>query len=106
MTGERSKFARGFRSLGMAGCLALGCIAPASLPKTPANGGPAWHELTTEHFVIDSDLEPAEAAVVANQLENLRKVMSETVFGGPPPAGPPARVLSLRRDEYGHFDRK
>jgi hypothetical protein len=97
---------RGFHWLGVAACLAMGCIAPASLPKTPAAGGPAWQELTTEHFVIDTDLEPGEAKVVAHQLENLRKIMAETVFGGPPPAGPRARVLALRRDEYGHFDRK
>ena len=29
-------------------CCALGCIAPSSLPKTPAAGGPAWQELTTD----------------------------------------------------------
>jgi tetratricopeptide (TPR) repeat protein len=82
-----------------------GCIG-SSLPKTPDAGGPTWEELITEHFVIDTDLEPTEATAIAQQLENLRKVMTETVFGGPPPTGPRVRVLALRRDEYGHFDRK
>jgi hypothetical protein len=94
------------RTCSWLGLLSLGCIAPSSLPKTPESGGPAWQELTTDHFVIDSDLAPAEAGVVARQLENLRVVMAQTVFGGDPPKGPRTRVLALRQDEYHHFDRK
>jgi tetratricopeptide (TPR) repeat protein len=81
-----------------------GCIG-TSYPKTPAHGGPAWQEMTTEHFVVDTDLESAEATVIARQLENLRNAMAETVFGGQPPPGPRVRVLALRQDEYRHFDR-
>jgi tetratricopeptide (TPR) repeat protein len=80
----------------------LGCIA-RSFPKTPAAGGPAWQEMTTEHFVVDTDLEPAEARLMARQLENLRHVMADLVFGGEPAPAPRVRVLALRQDEYAHF---
>jgi hypothetical protein len=85
------------------GCLAIGgCIAP-SFPKTPAQGGPAWSEITTEHFNVDTDLEPAQAEATVRQLENLRHVMTEVVFGGEPAASTRVRVLALRHDEYAHF---
>src|SRR5690349_12434351 len=90
------------------GCIALflltSCIG-SSLPKTPKAGGPAWQEITTEHFVVDTDLAPDDAALIVRQLENLRKVMIEVVFGGEPEPTPRMRVLALRQDEYAHFDR-
>jgi hypothetical protein len=89
----------------VAGSLLLTSCIGSSFPKTPAAGGPAWQEITTEHFIIDTDLDPLEADATVHQLENLRKVMAEMVFGGEPPRGPRARVLALRREEYGHFDR-
>jgi len=104
---ESSKRGGRLRNPWLAGtsCLALaGCLG-SSLPKTPAAGGPAWQELTTEHFIIDTDLEPSEGRDIARQLESLRKIMTDGPFGGEPPAGPRARVLALRSDEYHHFDR-
>jgi len=88
-----------------AGALLLSSCIGSSFPKTPAAGGPAWQEITTEHFIIDTDLDAAQADAMVRQLENLRKVMAETVFGGEPPPRPRARVLALRVDEYRHFDR-
>ena len=85
--------------LGLAGCIT------SSFPKTPAEGGPAWQGITSEHFVVVTDLEPREANLIVEQLENLRGAMGETVFGREPPPAAPARVLALRNDEYRHFDR-
>jgi hypothetical protein len=82
-----------------------GCIG-ASLPKTPGAGGPPWQEITSEHFVIDTNLEPEVAKATARQLEGLRKAMIEVVFGREPPPSPPLRVLALRSDEYGHYGTK
>jgi tetratricopeptide (TPR) repeat protein len=84
-------------------CLA-GCIG-RTYPKTPEAGGPAWQEITTEHFVVDTDLEPEEAGAMVHQLENLRNVMTRVVFGGEPSKAPRMRVLALRHDEYSHYDR-
>ena len=97
------KFPRSFFGLPFA--LALtGCLGGA-YPKTPAHGGPAWQEITTEHFVVATNLDPAEADAMVRQLENLRRAMGETVFGGEPGPAPPMRVLALRQEEYGHYDR-
>jgi hypothetical protein len=79
-----------------------GCIS-ASQPKTPREGGPPWQEITTEHFIIDTDLDPQLAAETAQQLENLRNAMIEVVFGRQPPPSPKLRVLALRSDEYGYY---
>jgi hypothetical protein len=83
---------------------ATGCIG-TSFPKTPAAGGPAWREITTENLVVDTDLEPAEADAMVRQLENMRNVMAKVAFGGEPAKAPRVRVLALRQDEYAHFDR-
>jgi hypothetical protein len=82
-----------------------GCIG-ASLPKTPGAGGPPWREITTEHFVIDTNLDPEVADATARQLENLRNVMIEAVFEHQPAPSPKLRVLALRSDEYGHYATK
>jgi len=53
--------------------------------------------------VIDTNLDPQIADATARQLENLRNVMIEVVFGRQPPPSPKLRVLALRSDEYGHY---
>src|SRR5262245_41317046 len=91
------------RCLPIIACLPLaGCIG-SSLPKTPAHGGPAWQEITTDHFVVDTDLETADANAIRRQLENHRSGMTQLVFGGEPAKAPRMRVLALRQDEYAHF---
>src|SRR5262249_33907364 len=87
------KWASGLSSIvrgGVAGC------SGAPLPKTPGGGGPPWQEITSEHFVIDTNLEPEVAKATARQLENLRKAMIEVVFPREPLPPPPLRVLALR----------
>jgi len=59
--------------------------------------------MTSEHFIVDTDLDPSEAAKVVRDLENMRKVMVEVVFGGEREATAKVRVLALRSDEFGHF---
>jgi hypothetical protein len=59
--------------------------------------------MTTEHFVVDTDLDADEARVMVRQLENLRHVMAEVTFGGEPAPAARVRVLALRQDEYAHF---
>jgi hypothetical protein len=75
----------------------------ASLPKTPGQGGPAWYEITTQHFVILTNMDDAEAVKLANELENTRAVITKVVYGREPPVQPKAWVLALRRDEYAEY---
>ncbi len=91
-----------FWAAALASVCTSGCIA-SSFPKTPAHGGPAWEEITTDHFIVDTDLEPSEAAQLVRDLENMRKVMVEVVFGGEREPKIKVRVLALRTDEFGHF---
>lgn len=78
--------------------LALGCSATF---RSPADGGPEWIEVSTEHFVVQSDLPEAEASEPLAELETFRAALEQTAF--------PARVqprdttfitLFAREDEY------
>jgi hypothetical protein len=62
----------------------------AALPPCPARGGPAWIELTTEHFAVRTDLGDAAAHEVITDLEETRAAMLAAVWPGAP--GPPDRV--------------
>jgi len=57
-----------------------GC-AGASAFRCPANGGPAWRELATDHFVLRTDLPSARAASLAGRLERMRAAV-EGALGG------------------------
>jgi hypothetical protein len=79
----------------------LGC---ASLPPCPAKGGPAWHELSTEHFVVRSDLDLDRSLDVLRTLEETRAAMLVGVWNGA--AGPtrPIQVVALAsRSEFSAF---
>src|SRR4051812_31674173 len=80
-----------------------GCIG-SSFPKCPGRGGPAWYELTSDHFVMDTNLEPAQAERALAEIEQRRSVMIAAMFDrmGDPREGL-VRVLDLRSDELAHF---
>lgn len=75
----------------------------ATVPPCPGRGGPAWRELTSEHFVVRSDLELDEVIEVVKTLEENRTAMLAW-WGGRP--GPVERtpVIALSRRELGAFD--
>jgi hypothetical protein len=58
---------------------AIGC---ASLPPCPAKGGPAWRELTSDHFVLRTDLSPREALETIRTLEDTRAAMLAGMWAG------------------------
>ncbi len=66
---------------------AAGC---ATLPACPARGGPAWTELTTEHFVVRTDLPDDAAREVIRELEETWAAMLAAVWPDAP--GPPDRT--------------
>jgi hypothetical protein len=74
-------------------CGALGC---ATLPACPAKGGPAWHELTSAHFRLRSDLEPKDAEETVRRLEELRASMLATIWPGAPAPTSRTEVVVLR----------
>ena len=52
-------------------------------------------QITTDHFVVDTDLEPAASDALVKQLENLRQVMIEAVFEHGIPSRHPSFACSL-----------
>ncbi|WP_242373137.1 hypothetical protein [Anaeromyxobacter sp. SG26] len=46
----------------------------------PARGGPPWSELTTEHFVVSSDVRRGEAVALARELEEVHAWVVAALF--------------------------
>jgi tetratricopeptide (TPR) repeat protein len=50
--------------------------------RCPAQGGPAWFEATSEHFVVSGDLTRGEITALARQFEEVRGAIIEGIFPG------------------------
>jgi tetratricopeptide (TPR) repeat protein len=68
-------FGRFLRALGAAAVMAsgLGCRAP--LLVCPKDGGTAWTEVDTPHFVIKTDVDPPAARAMAGEFEELHTAL-------------------------------
>src|SRR5262245_22427870 len=62
-----------------------GCAA--AVPQVPSQGGPAWRELTSEHFTVWSDADPGRARELVREMEHLRQVIVGVAFPGVPAGG-------------------
>ena len=69
------------RILGLAVLWLTGCAA--HLPPCVRDGGPAWHELASEHVRLRTDLHEDEARAIVRDLERLRAALLG-VFHAPP----------------------
>lgn len=61
--------------------LALVACGPA-IPALPSQGGPAWHEFTSEHFTLWTDGSPKAARELMRKMEDLRHVVIGIAFPG------------------------
>jgi hypothetical protein len=79
--------------------LAAGCATAGFPPlRCPARGGPAWTEITSDHFVVWTDLERAEARRALEDLEWTRAAILGAAWQEG--AGPTTRLgLVLLRSE-------
>jgi hypothetical protein len=59
----------------------------AAVPPVPGKGGPAWLELSTEHFVVWTDAGEARGRELVGEIERMRQVVVGTAF-------PQARAMS------------
>lgn len=65
-------------SLPLARALSLGLLLAGcahTRAECSVHGGPAWREITSEHFLVSTDLEPAAARAAALELEKARKAL-------------------------------
>jgi hypothetical protein len=66
--------------------LIAGCAHGSAIPPVPSQGGPAWTELSSEHFTLWTDAPVDVARALMRQMEDLRQVVVGTAFrsvGGP-----------------------
>jgi tetratricopeptide (TPR) repeat protein len=78
--------------------LALGGCATAQHLATPDEGGADWREMTSEHFIVKTDMPSEEAARVTQLLERTRAALVMGLWPGA--ASPPGRmeVVLFRSD--------
>jgi hypothetical protein len=67
-----------------------------ALPPLPAQGGPPWRELVSEHFVVWTDSTPEHARELVREMEHLRQVEVGAVFRAA--AGPGRAFVIAPRD--------
>jgi hypothetical protein len=85
--------------VGLVGCAVF--APPAAVPPVPSQGGPAWLELTTDHFVVWTDASPSDADELVRVMEHLRQVVYGVSFFRPTSAGK-TFVIGLRNIEEVH----
>ncbi|ACL67062.1 conserved hypothetical protein [Anaeromyxobacter dehalogenans 2CP-1] len=71
-----------------------GCAGAGSF-RCPEQGGRDWHELRTEHVVLQTDLPSWKAKELAGELERMFVVVRSGLFRNPPPAPGLLRVVAL-----------
>lgn len=78
----------------------LGVLAAcgAAVPPVPGKGGPAWIELTSEHFTVWTDASPARGRELIREMERLRQIVVGVVFQSVPTSGRDL-VIALRDDD-------
>src|SRR5262245_28444427 len=70
----------------------------AAVPQVQGKGGPAWTELTSEHFTVWTDAKVADARERVRVMERLRQVIVSVAFRSVPATGRTLVVL-LRDDD-------
>src|SRR5512133_466955 len=84
--------------------LAAGCATPGLAFRCPARGGPAWHELSSEHFVLRTDLPRDEGAALVGRLERIRAAVAAALFDQAPAVPGRVEVIAFRSaDQYRSF---
>lgn len=93
--------------LGFAGSLALGCAGLTPPLTPPEHGGSAWTELTSKHFVLETDLEAAEAGSTLAEPEGIYRAIDDVAFPSESESSSPIRiVLFAREKDYRPFGPK
>ncbi len=78
--------------------LVLLAACGAAVPPVPGRGGPAWLELTSEHFVVWTDAGEPRARTLVREIEHLRQVVVGTAFRGAE-GSMKTFVIALRDDD-------
>ena len=74
---------RAVTTVTIVGLLACG----AAMPPVPGKGGPAWIELTSEHFTVWTDGPPDRGRELIREMERLWQIVAGLVFPGEATSG-------------------
>jgi tetratricopeptide (TPR) repeat protein len=77
---------------------AAGCAALSPSLRCPEEGGPPWREVATDHFLVWTDLESADARALALQLEWIRGAVVAAAWQAPVEPESPMGVVALRSE--------
>ncbi len=72
----------------VAGCAELSLAPPLTSPK---DGGAAWTEVSSRHFIVRSDLGPARARELCTALEQIEGAFEDLISTAQ--SAPRARIL-------------
>lgn len=86
-------------TLALIALLAQGCAAPARTFRCPVDGGAPWRELTSDHFVLRTDLREPEAAALVARLERLRAAVAAALGTAPADDELRVEVIAFRTEE-------
>src|SRR4051812_25578243 len=62
-------------ALSVAVLFGVGCASLSNRALCPAEGGHTWHEVRSAHFLVRTNLDPAQAQEVALDLERFRRAL-------------------------------
>ena len=85
---------RAVTTVTIVGLLACG----AAMPPVPGKGGPAWIELTSEHFTVWTDGPPDRGRELIREMERLWQIVAGVVFPSVPASGRDL-VIAFRDDD-------
>lgn len=85
------------RRIALAVAAAIAGCGPA-IPAVPSKGGPAWHELTSEHFTLWTDASESTARELVRHMEDLRQAVVGIGFRRANASGR-SLVVALRDDD-------
>jgi hypothetical protein len=77
--------------------LILGAACGVGFPAAPRQGGPPWTELTSEHFTVWTDAEPARVHQLIRRMERVRHVTAGVAYPTAPTSGRSLAIV-LRTD--------
>ena len=83
-------------ALALAGC-------GAAIPALPSKGGPAWTELTSDHFTLWTDATIPQGTALIQGMEDLREAETGAAFHGVSPVGRSFVIALSDRDELHAF---
>ena len=98
----RSPYDATMRPLALITTLITLLASPAFAFTCPAEGGSEWREYKTAHFLLDTDVSRFRAEILLKDLEQLRALVVQGLFGEQVEV--PGRMRVLVPGSFGHYE--